>query len=112
MGRGSKPMIIAILAFAAVQFVSSGASPPPLPPTNGGEDFVGRRGDAVNLAYEREAEALRTEMHLLQERDGGELTAQHRAYVQEKAALLLSTYRRDIQRVDPMAVNADGSNRH
>jgi hypothetical protein len=51
-------------------------------------------------------------MHLLQERDGGQLTAQHHAYVQEKLALLLSAYHRDTQRVDPTAVNADGSKPH
>lgn len=91
------------------------ASPPPHPPSNGGGERWGLVDDShpeVNLAYEREAAALRTEMHALQEADGGRLTAQHRAYLKKKAEALLSAYNRDIRRVAPISVNADGSRPH
>jgi len=110
-----KLMAAVILALAALQMVSSQASPPPVPPSNGGGERWGSVESLrpeVNLAYERQAQALRTEMHALQESDGGQLTPQHRAYMQEKAKALLSGYHRDVQRVDPMAINADGSKPH
>ena len=102
----------AILAFAALQMVSSQASPPPVPPAHGGDErwgFFELYHPELNLAYEREAKALRAEMHALQESDGGRLTAEHRAYLREKVEALLNGYHRDVRRVDPMAINADGS---
>ena len=105
-------MISAILAFAALQMVSNEASPPPLPPSNGGGERWGftepYRAD-LNLAYEREARALQAEMHSLQEADGGKLTAEHRAYVEKKLKTLLDDYHRGVRRVDPATINADGS---
>ena len=104
-------MITAILAFAALQMVSNQASPPPHPPTHGGDNwgFVATSRPDVNLAYEREATALRAEMHALQGSDGGRLTAQHRAYLQKRVKALLSAYDRDVRGVNPAAINADGS---
>ncbi len=74
-------MIAVILAFAAAGSgpfqtapafspPSSQPSPPPHPPSNGGGERWGLVGEPlpeVNLAYEREAKALRAEMHALQE---------------------------------------------
>ena len=105
-------MITAILAFAALQMVSNQASPPPHPPTHGGDGrwgFIEFSRHEVNLAYERQAKALQTEMHALQESDGGQLTAQHRDYMEEKVKALLSAYGRDVRGVNPAAINADGS---
>ena len=106
-------MIAAILAFAALQMVSNEASPPPVPPSNGGGERWGfteppYRAD-LNPAYEREARALQAEMHSLQESDGGKLTAEHRAYIRQKLEALLDDYQRGVRRADPTAVNADGS---
>ena len=107
-------MIAAILAFAALQMVSNEASPPPVPPTNGGGERWGFEPShpELNLAYEREARALQAEMHSLQESDGGKLTAEHRAYVEQKLKALLDDYHRGVRRVDPTAINADGSTPH
>ena len=105
-------MIAAILAFAALQMVSNEASPPPIPPSNGGGERWGftepYRAD-LNLAYEREAKALQAEMHSLQNSDGGQLTAEHRAYIEHKLKALLNDYHRGVRRADPTAINADGS---
>jgi len=119
-------MIAVILAFAAAGSgpfqtapafspPSSQPSPPPHPPSNGGGERWGLVGESlpeVKLAYEREAKALRAEMHALQESDGGQLTAEHRAYLRKKANALLSDYRLGVRRMDPTAVNADGSKAH
>jgi hypothetical protein len=116
-------MIAVVLAVAAAAFMPGQPSPttqppaiqpstPPHPPSNGGGEgwgFVAEPPPAVSFAYEREAIALRTEMRALQEADGGRLTAQHRAYVREKAEALLSAYNRGVRLLDP-AVNAEGSN--
>jgi hypothetical protein len=102
-------------ASPAVQPPGNQASPPPHPPTHGGDGdwgFVELSPPAVNLAYEREAEALRAEMHDLQKSDGGQLTTQHRAYIHDKAKALLSAYRRDVRLMDASAINADGSRPH
>ena len=115
-----------ILAFAAAGFAPYQGAPnlpvhesqpnlPPHPPTNGGGErwgFTPESSPEVNLAYEREARALQSEMQALQASDGGKLTAEHRAYLRKKADALLGDYRRGVQRVDPAAVNADGSKPH
>ena len=119
-------MMAIILAFALAGLAPSQGSPAPHspssqiglpahPPTNGGGErwgFVGESPPEVNLAYEREAKALRAEMHSLQVSDGGKLTAEHRAYLRKKANALLSDYRLGVRRIDPTAVNADGSRAH
>lgn len=100
-------MIIAFLALAAPFFAVPEGRPPD-PPTHGGSGFERPSRVALDLAYEGKAAALRDEMHALQQSDGGELTAEHRAYVREKLEALLSAYRRDVGRDDPW-VNADGT---
>ena len=82
---------------------------PPHPPSHGGDDWSGQSAPELRLAYEREADALRTEMHALQQADGGELTAEHRTYLRKKAEALVAAYNRDIEQSDPMGINADGS---
>ena len=119
-------MIAVILAIAAAGFgpfetapafspPSNQPSPPPDPPTNGGGERWGFTGEArpeVKLANEREARALQAEMHARQESDGGQLTAEHRAYLRKKADALLSDYSRGVRRVDPAAINSDGPKAH
>ena len=101
-------MIAPILAFAAAALPSPQGSPPH-PPTHGSHGNMQPSREAMDLDYESKAKALRAEMQALQEFHGGELTAQHRAYLQEKLEALRSAYRRDVREVDPMSVNADGS---
>ena len=104
-------MIVAFLALAAAPFSSSPSfqGSPPHPPSHGGDDFSRPSNAAVALSYEARAKALRDEMHALQASDGGELTAEHRAYLREKAEALLRAYRHDVWLNDPMSVNADGT---
>lgn len=102
-------MITAILVFAAAAFALSPEGPGPFPPSTGGSGFERPSREAFYLTYESKAEALRDEMLALQQSDGGELTPQHRADLQERLEALLIAYRRDVTRADPMSVNADGS---
>ena len=105
-------MITALLTFAAMQFVSPEASPPPVPPSDGGGSRWGivapSDNPALAIAYEREATALQAEMYALQQSDGGRLTAQHRAYLRKKAQALVSAYNREAQGVAPAATDTDG----
>jgi hypothetical protein len=61
------------------------------------------------LDYEIKAETLRAEMVALKKSDGGQLTPEHLAYVQQKLIALLEAYRSDLRKDDPMSVNADGT---
>ena len=119
-------MMAVILAFATAGFAPYQGAPnlaphvsqpnlPPHPPTHGGDGrwgFTAYSRPEVSVAYEREARALQAEMQALQYSDGGKLTAEHRAYLRKKANAVLSDYNRDVRRVDPAAVNADGSKAH
>ena len=100
-------MIAVFLALAAGPF-SAIPEFPPEPPTHGGSGFERPSRQALYLAYEGKAAALRDEMHVLQQSDGGKLTTEHRAYLRGKLEALLSAYRRDVGRDDPW-VNADGT---
>jgi hypothetical protein len=103
-------MIVAVLAFAAAAFAPEVSGPPADPPTNGGDGFIYMHPSraALDLAYEREAKALRDEMHALQKSDGGKLTAEHRAALHERLAALVTAYERDLQQDDPFRRSADG----
>ena len=105
-------MITALLAFAALQYVSPQASPPPVPPSDGGGSRWGVVAPSDNpelaLAYEREAAALQTEMRALQQANGGRLTAQDRSYLRKKAQALVNAYNREAQGVAPAANDTDG----
>lgn len=101
-------MLAAFLAFAAAALAPNNDGPGPFPPTHG-PDSVQPGREALDLDYEGKAKALRAEMRMLKESDGGQLTVQHRTYLQGKLRALVSAYHRDVQRIDPMSVNADGS---
>lgn len=68
--------------------------------------------DALNLDYENRAKALQQEMMVLKQTDGGMLTSAHLTLIQNKLQALLSSYHRDLARLDPLSVNADGSSPH
>jgi hypothetical protein len=68
--------------------------------------------DALNLDYEKRAKALQRELTTLKQADRGVLTEAHLALIQTKLEDLLSSYESDLHRIDPMSVNADGSQPH
>jgi hypothetical protein len=103
-------MISPSLAFAiAAGTIASSTATPPFPPTHGSSGLERPSIDAVMYGYETQAKALQTEMAALKTSDGGELTAQHRAYLRQKLIALLEAYRNEVQQVAPLSVNADGS---
>ena len=94
-------MIAAFLALLVAAPVISGA--PADPPTHGGTDGrIAPSRDAFYLAYEVRAAALREEMHTLQKSDGGQLSAEHLSYLQQKLEILLRDYEQNLQRLDPL----------
>lgn len=73
--------------------------------------FIRPSKQSVDLEYSQKAKALQQEMLALQQSDGGVLTESHRAHLQAKAAELLASYREEMQKIDPMSVNANGTPR-
>ena len=102
------------LAIAAAAMSPGPAAPsfpslPPSPPTSGASGHLRPSIEALILDYQGQAETLRAEMAALKKSDGGQLTPEHLAYVQEKLIVLLDAYRSDLRKDDPMSVNADGT---
>ena len=64
---------------------------------------------ALDLSYEKRATALQHEFAALKQADRGLLTPTHLALLQGKLQDLLASYQRDVDRIDPMYLNADGS---
>jgi Skp family chaperone for outer membrane proteins len=64
---------------------------------------------AVVMQYEAQAKALQTEMDALRKAVLGQLTPEHRAYLQATASALVAAYHRDLAEVNPLSVNADGT---
>ena len=108
-------MVYPILAIAvAIAMSPEPAAPalpstPPIPPSSGPSGFVRPSIEALMLDYETQAKALKAEMADLQKSDGGQLTSEHRAYVQQKLIALLDAFHGALRKDDPMSVNADGS---
>lgn len=65
--------------------------------------------EALSYQYEAEAKALQAELAALKKADGGQLTAEHLAYVQNKLVALLDAYHAAVRQNDPLRANADGS---
>jgi hypothetical protein len=105
---GEKPMVSLAFVLAAGTVMSSTGTPP-FPPVHGSSDRLGPTIEVIAYDYETQARALQTEMAALKRADGGELTTEHRAYLQKKLVALLDAYNGEIRHVDPMSVNADGS---
>ena len=64
---------------------------------------------ALKLDYRKRAKALQQEFSALKWADGGQLTAEHLALLQSKLGDLLASYERELDRIDPMRINADGT---
>ena len=65
--------------------------------------------NAIVMDYEVQAKSLQREMAALQRSDHGQLTPEHRAYLQAKANLLIAAFHRDLASANPLSINADGT---
>ena len=74
---------------------------PPHPPVSGPSGFQRPSIEAITYDYEAKARALRSEMAALKKSDGGKLTAEHLAYVQDKLIALLGAYHKAAQTYRP-----------
>jgi len=103
-------MISPVIALAAAFLMSPDGSSA-FPPTGDDTSVAGPAFSIATLThdYEAKSKALQSEMGTLKQSDGGHLTAEHQAYLQQKLIRLLDEYHNALQRSDPMAVNADGS---
>lgn len=105
-------LALAAAAMAPGQSTSSIPVAPAFPPVSGPSGFERPSVEALTYEYEAKAKALQTEMAALKKADGGQLTAEHLAYVQDKLIALLQAYRSASQLDHPMSVNADGTLTH
>lgn len=63
--------------------------------------------NAVVMGYVVQAKALQREMAALQRADNGQLTPEHRTFIQAKANSLIAAYHRDLAAANPLSINAD-----
>lgn len=100
-------MLSRIVLFAAGLACASAALSDPSPSLGHIKPSI----NAVVLQYEAKAKALQDEMSALQKSDHGQLTPEHRAYLQATANALIAAYQQDLAKVDPLSINADGTPR-
>lgn len=64
----------------------------------------------IQAGYRQNLDLLRHDALDQQQRDGGTLTAEHRATVERRLDRINDDYRRMLMNQNPLSVNADGSN--
>lgn len=67
--------------------------------------------EQINFRYSRQLKALHDEGLAIRRTDGGSLTPAHHAELQAKLDSIQASYRRAIERVDPLAVDSHGMRR-